>query len=509
MRRALISVSDKRDLLDFAKGLIKNNFEIISTGGTEKSLKEAGIPTINISDITGFPEIMDGRVKTLHPNVHGGLLCVRDNAEHIEALNINNIELIDLVVVNLYPFKETLKKDGVSHEELIENIDIGGPSMLRSAAKNHKFVTVCVDPSDYSKVLQEIESQGDTTPETKNFLAAKVFRHTAAYDSLISSYLTEKIGEKFPEKYTVTFEKVQDLRYGENPHQDAAFYQNSFAGYSLVNGTQLNGKELSYNNIQDSNAALEILKEYEEPTVVAVKHMNPCGIAVGENIYSAWSKAYAADPVSIFGGIIATNRIIDEAAAKEMGKLFLEVIIAPGYSGEALEILSKKKNLRLLSLDMDSSLANHKKIVTVNDGVLIQDMDTVSLSADDLICVTERKPTSQELKDLLFTWKAVKHVKSNAIVIGKNGQTLGVGAGQMNRVGAAGIALNQAGESARGAVMASDAFFPMSDTVELANKQGITAIIQPGGSIKDQLSIDECNRHGIAMVFTGIRHFKH
>lgn len=509
MRRALISVSDKRDLLDFAKGLIKNNFEIISTGGTEKSLKEAGIPTINISDITGFPEIMDGRVKTLHPNVHGGLLCVRDNPEHIEALNINNIELIDLVVVNLYPFKETLKKDGVSHEELIENIDIGGPSMLRSAAKNHKFVTVCVDPSDYSKVLQEIESQGDTTPETKNFLAAKVFRHTAAYDSLISSYLTEKIEDKFPETYTVTFEKVQDLRYGENPHQDAAFYQNSFAGYSLVNGTQLNGKELSYNNIQDSNAALEILKEYEEPTVVAVKHMNPCGIAVGENIYSAWSKAYAADPVSIFGGIIATNRIIDEAAAKEMGKLFLEVIIAPGYSGEALEILSKKKNLRLLSLDMDSSLANHKKIVTVNDGVLIQDMDTVSLSADDLICVTERKPTSQELKDLLFTWKAVKHVKSNAIVIGKNGQTLGVGAGQMNRVGAAGIALNQAGESARGAVMASDAFFPMSDTVELANKQGITAIIQPGGSIKDQLSIDECNRHGIAMVFTGIRHFKH
>lgn len=509
MKRALISVSDKRDLIEFAKGLVRNGFEIISTGGTEKSLKEAGIPTINISDITGFPEIMDGRVKTLHPNVHGGLLCVRDNPEHLEAINRNNIELIDLVVVNLYPFKETLKKEGVSHEELIENIDIGGPSMLRSAAKNHKFVTVCVDPDDYSKIITEIETLGDTTQETKNLLAAKVFRHTAAYDTLISNYLSEKSGEKFPESYTVTFEKVQDLRYGENPHQEAAFYRNIFAGFSLVNSEQLNGKELSYNNIQDSNAALEILKEFDEPAVVAVKHMNPCGVALGADLFTAWRKAYEADPVSIFGGIVAANRTVDVDVAKEMSELFLEVIIAPSYTDEALEILSKKKNLRVLSLNMEVSVLNKKRIVTVNDGALIQDLDLEKLNLDDLKCVTERQPTEEEMRDLLFTWKVVKHVKSNAIVVGKSGQTLGVGAGQMNRVGSAGIALTEAGDNSTGAVMASDAFFPMSDTVQLAAKCGITAIIQPGGSIKDQLSIDECNKHGIAMIFTGMRHFKH
>ncbi|MGL5124634.1 MAG: bifunctional phosphoribosylaminoimidazolecarboxamide formyltransferase/IMP cyclohydrolase [Fusobacteriaceae bacterium] len=508
MKRALISVSDKTNLISFAKGLEKNGYEIISTGGTEKVLKEAGLKTMNISDITSFPEIMDGRVKTLHPNVHGGLLCVRDNPEHIDALVKNNIELIDLVVVNLYPFKETLKSQA-SHEELIENIDIGGPSMLRSAAKNHKFVTVCVDPKDYDMVLNEIEASGDTVLETKKYLAAKVFRHTAAYDTLIGNYLTEMSGEKFPESYTVTFEKVQDLRYGENPHQEAAFYKTPFTGLSLANAKQLNGKELSYNNIQDTNAALEILKEFIAPTVVAVKHMNPCGVGSGTNLDLAWKRAYEADPVSIFGGIIATNEIIDKKNAELMAELFLEVIVAPSFTKEALEVLTKKKNLRLLILDTTLNVLNTKKIVTVNDGILVQDMDLKPLDSNSLKCVTDRQPTEQEMIDLLFTWKVVKHVKSNAIVIGKNNQTVGVGAGQMNRVGSAKIAFEYGKSNTAGCVLASDAFFPMADTVELAANHGITAIIQPGGSIKDQLSIDACNKHGIAMIFTDIRHFKH
>ncbi|MGL4980581.1 MAG: bifunctional phosphoribosylaminoimidazolecarboxamide formyltransferase/IMP cyclohydrolase, partial [Fusobacteriaceae bacterium] len=341
MKRALISVSDKRGLKEFALGLVENGYEIISTGGTEKTLKEMGLNPINISDITGFPEIMDGRVKTLHPNVHGALLCVRDNIEHLEALKNNSIELIDLVVVNLYPFKETLKKEGVTYSELIENIDIGGPSMLRSAAKNHKFITVCVDPEDYSKVLNEIIEQGDTCEKTKNYLAAKVFRHTASYDSLIANYLTEKVGELFPETYTVTYEKVQDMRYGENPHQKAAFYKNSIGEASLSEAIQFNGKELSYNNIQDTNSAINILKEFSEPAVVAVKHMNPCGVGIGKCLSIAWEKCYNADPISIFGGIIATNQIIDENTASKMGDLFLEVIVAPNYTEEALKIFQK------------------------------------------------------------------------------------------------------------------------------------------------------------------------
>lgn len=509
MKLALISVSDKRGLKELALGLIENGYEIISTGGTEKTLKEMGFNPINISDITGFPEIMDGRVKTLHPNVHGGLLCVRDNKEHLEALKTNSIQLIDLVAVNLYPFKETLKKDGATHEELIENIDIGGPSMLRSAAKNHKFVTVCVDPEDYSKVLQEIREYGDTSKQTKNYLAAKVFRHTAAYDALIGNYLTEQCGEKFPESYTVTYEKVQGMRYGENPHQEAAFYKNAMGDASLAQAVQLNGKELSYNNIQDTNAAINILREFSETAVVAVKHTNPCGVGIGKDLAIAWERAYNADPVSIFGGIIAVNETIDVSTAKKMGDLFLEVIVAPDYTEEAFEIFRKKQNLRVLKLDMKKQITNLKNIVTVDDGALIQDRDKGILDVESLVCVTERKPTEQEMKDLIFTWKVVKHVKSNAIVLGKKGQTFGIGAGQMNRVGSVNIAINSAKEEAKECVLASDAFFPMSDSVELAAKHGITAIIQPGGSIKDQLSIDECNRYGIAMIFTGMRHFKH
>lgn len=509
MKRALVSVSDKSKLVEFVKGLVENGYEIISTGGTKKALEEAGIKTISISEVTGFPEIMDGRVKTLHPNVHGGLLCVRDNPKHMEELLENSIGLIDMVVVNLYPFKETLAKEGVTHEELIENIDIGGPSMLRSAAKNYKFVTVCSDPKDYEKVLEEIKNTGDTTLETRAKLAGKVFRTTAAYDSMISNYLTEKLGEEYPETITIAYEKVQDLRYGENPHQSASFYKNMFSGYSLANAQQLNGKELSYNNIQDTNAALEILREFEEPTVVAVKHMNPCGVAMGKDISEAWQKAYSADPVSIFGGIVATNRKIDGETAKSMSTLFLEIIIAPEYSESALEIFKGKKNLRVLKLDMAQEIKNKKKVVTVTDGALIQDMDLGKLVPENIKTVTEKGVTEEEMEDLLFAWKVVKHVKSNAIVIAKNKQTLGVGAGQMNRVGAAKIALEQAGENARGAVLASDAFFPMPDTVEMAGRYGVKAIIQPGGSIKDQLSIDECNKNDMGMLFTGMRHFKH
>ena len=511
MKRALISVSDKTGIVEFAKELSSLGYEIISTGGTKKSLDEAGIKTIGISDVTKFPEMMDGRVKTLHPNVHGGLLCVRDNPQHMKDLVDNHIELIDMVVVNLYPFKETLKKGG-THEELIENIDIGGPSMLRSAAKNHKFVTVCVDPADYQRVLDEVRANGDTTLEFRCELAAKVFRTTAAYDALIANYLTSKLGIEYPEKLTLTYEKVQDLRYGENPHQTAAFYATPMTGYSLASAKQLHGKELSYNNIQDANGAIEILREFlnsGKKAVVAVKHTNPCGVGIGDTLKEAWDRAYSADPISIFGGIVATNEVIDIEVAKELHKLFLEIVIAPGFTDEALEILMAKKNIRLMTLNIDQEIYNKKKVVGVNDGILLQDVDFGEVKPEDLVCVTETKPTEEDIQELLFGWKVVKNVKSNAIVVSKNNQTLGVGAGQMNRVGAAKIALEQAGEKSRGAYLSSDAFFPMPDTVQLAIEYGIKAIIQPGGSIKDQLSIDECNKHGIAMVFTKMRHFKH
>lgn len=509
MKRALISVSDKTNLIEFAQELSDLGYEIVSTGGTKKSLDDAGIKTLSISDITHFPEIMNGRVKTLHPNVHGALLCVRDNPEHVQALQDNKIELIDMVVVNLYPFKETLKKEHGTHEELIENIDIGGPSMLRSAAKNYPFITVISDPQDYQQVIKELKESKDTLLETREKLAAKVFRHTAAYDSLISEYLTKKTGEEFPEMLTLTFEKVQDLRYGENPHQKAGFYQNSLIGYSIASGEQLHGKELSYNNIQDANAALEILKEFSESTVVAVKHMNPCGVGSGENISIAWERAYNADSVSIFGGIIASNRTITKEVAEKISELFLEIVIAPDYEEEAFSIIAQKKNIRIMKLTTNQKTKNTKKCMSVMDGMLIQDGDQSYLDKDNVVCVTENKPTDQELNDLLFTWKVVKHVKSNAIVIGKNGQTIGIGAGQMNRVGAAKIALEQGKEFSKGAVLASDAFFPLADTVEIAAQYGIKAIIQPGGSIKDELSIEACNKYGISMIFTNIRNFKH
>lgn len=510
MKRALVSVSDKTNLVPFVSSLVELGYEIISTGGTKKALEAAGIKTIGISEVTDFPEIMDGRVKTLHPKVHGALLCVRDNPDHVRQIEELGIQYIDLVCVNLYPFKETVQKPGVSHEEIIENIDIGGPSMLRSASKNYKFIPVLCDPSDYDGVLKELRENGETCPVTREYLAAKVFRHTASYDTMIASYLTERTGEKYPEKFTITFDKVQELRYGENPHQSAAFYKGMNPQYSLANAKQLHGKELSYNNIQDGNAAIEILKDFEgQPAVVGLKHMNPCGVGIGKTIEEAWDKAYEADPVSIFGGIVAFNEPIHASVAEKLSKIFLEIIIAPAFDEDAFEILSKKKNIRLMQLDTSLEVNAKYKVTNVNDGLLVQDIDDHKITAEDLRCVTNRKPTEEELEQLLFAWKVVKHVKSNAIVLVKDNMTIGVGAGQMNRVGAAKIAIEQAGEKAKGSIMSSDAFFPMPDTVEEAVKAGVTAIIQPGGSIKDQLSIDVCNEHGIAMVYTGVRHFKH
>jgi phosphoribosylaminoimidazolecarboxamide formyltransferase/IMP cyclohydrolase len=515
IRRALISVSDKTGVVEFASALAKAGVEIISTGGTKSLLEQNGVPVIGISEVTGFPEILDGRVKTLHPAVHSGLLAIRDSEDHQQQMKELGLDYIDLVVVNLYPFAATIKKPNVSYEEAIENIDIGGPTMLRSAAKNHAFVTVVVDAADYGEVLAQIQESGDTTLETRKRLAAKVFRHTAAYDALISDYLSKLNGELFPETYTVTYEKVQELRYGENPHQKAAFYRKPLAGQgSITTAEQLHGKELSYNNINDANAALQIVKEFSEPAVVAVKHMNPCGVGIGSTIEEAYRKAYEADPTSIFGGIVAANREIDGATAQLLHEIFLEIVLAPSFTPEALEILTKKKNIRLLRLGdafaaAGQQAASYHNITSIEGGMLVQDNDALQLDPSTLKVVTERAPSEEELKQLMFGWKVVKHVKSNAIVLAKDNMTIGVGAGQMNRVGAARIAIEQAGEKAKGSVLASDAFFPMGDTVELAAQAGITAIIQPGGSIKDEESIAAANKYGIAMVFTGVRHFKH
>ena len=418
MKRALVSVSDKTNLVPFVSSLVELGYEIISTGGTKKALEAAGIKTIGISEVTDFPEIMDGRVKTLHPKVHGALLCVRDNPDHVRQIEELGIQYIDLVCVNLYPFKETVQKPGVSHEEIIENIDIGGPSMLRSASKNYKFIPVLCDPSDYDAVVKELRENGETSLTTREYLAAKVFRHTASYDTMIASYLTERTGEKYPEKFTITFDKVQELRYGENPHQSAAFYKGMNPQYSLANAKQLHGKELSYNNIQDGNAAIEILKDFEgQPAVVGLKHMNPCGVGIGKTIEEAWDKAYEADPVSIFGGIVAFNEPIHASVAEKLSKIFLEIIIAPAFDEDAFEILSKKKNIRLMQLDTSLEVNAKYKVTNVNDGLLVQDIDDHKITAEDLRCVTNRKPTEEELEQLLFAWKVVKHVKSNAIVL--------------------------------------------------------------------------------------------
>lgn len=504
-KRALISVSDKTNIVEFAKGLEKHGFEVISTGGTYTHLKNNGVSCISIEDVTHFPEILEGRVKTLHPKIHGGLLSKRGNEIHNKHVAENNIEYIDLVCVNLYPFEATVKKEGVSEEEIIENIDIGGPSMLRSAAKNFNDVAVVTDISDYDKVLEELE-QGGITYETRRALAIKVFNTTASYDAAIANYFNKK-DNLVPEKLTLSYTLQDSLRYGENPHQKAYHYvQDNNESYALQNAIQLHGKEMSYNNIQDASAALDILSEFDETTCVAVKHMNPCGVATGSSVFEAYSRAYEADPVSIFGGIVAVNGKVDKETAEKMHSIFLEIILATDYDEEALEILTKKKNLRIYKLSEKNN--NHEQqIKSVRGGILVQDFN--NKLADEYESVTEKKVDESQQRDVEFGLKVVKHVKSNAIVVVKNGQTLGIGAGQMNRVGSCKIALEQAGEKVKGAVLASDAFFPMRDSADIAADYGIAAIVQPGGSIRDQESIDACNEKGVAMVFSKIRHFKH
>ena len=504
-KRALISVSDKTNIVEFAKGLEKYGFEVISTGGTYTHLKNNGVSCISIEDVTHFPEILEGRVKTLHPKIHGGLLSKRGNELHNKHVAENNIEYIDLVCVNLYPFEATVKKEGVSEEEIIENIDIGGPSMLRSAAKNFNDVAVVTDINDYDRVLSELE-QGGISYETRRALAIKVFNTTASYDAAIANYFNKK-DKLVPERLTLSYNLQDSLRYGENPHQKAYHYvQDNNESYALQNAVQLHGKEMSYNNIQDASAALDILAEFDETTCVAVKHMNPCGVATGSSVFEAYSRAYEADPVSIFGGIVAVNGKVDKETAEKMHSIFLEIILATDYDEEALEILTKKKNLRIYKLSEKNN--NHEQqIKSVRGGILVQDFN--DRLADEYESVTEKKVDETQRRDIEFGLKVVKHVKSNAIVVVKDGQTLGIGAGQMNRVGSCKIALEQAGEKARGAVLASDAFFPMRDSADMAADYGIAAIVQPGGSIRDQESIDACNEKGVAMVFSKIRHFKH
>ena len=488
--RALISVSDKTGVVEFARGLRELGWQVIATGGTMKLLAESGVEVINISDVTGFPEICDGRVKTLHPKVHGGLLARRDDPNHLKALRENGIEFIDMVCVNLYPFRQTIAREGVTMDEAIENIDIGGPSMLRSAAKNYKDVTVVCDPADYDTILAEIRGYGNTTPRLRLQLSAKAYTHTAEYDAMIATYMREKAG--LDEKLFLEFDLVQSLRYGENPHQQAKFYRSGErVPYSLAYARQLTGKEMSYNNIQDANAALAIVREFDEPFCVGLKHMNPCGAAVGRDAADAWTKAYEADKVSIFGGIVALNRPVTREAAELMKPIFLEIIMAPSFTPEALEVLSTKKNLRLLEVPMEKSDAKQRQLVSVTGGLLVQDLDLETRPVTADMCVTEKRPTERQLADLDFGWRIVKHVKSNAIVVVKDGRTLGVGAGQMNRIGSAELALKQAHAQGvtEGLVLASDGFFPFDDCVSLAAASGGEAIVQPGGSVRDEDSI--------------------
>lgn len=508
--KALVSVSDKTGLVPFVQGLKELGWEIIATGGTQRLLEESGIRTIGISEVTGFPEILDGRVKTLHPKVHGGILARRDLASHVETLKEQGIETIDLVCVNLYPFRQTIAKEGVSMADAIENIDIGGPSMVRSAAKNWKDVTIVCDPADYDTVLGELRENGKTSDETRLKLSAKAYTHTAEYDMCIAGYMRAQAG--LNEKLFLEYDLKQGLRYGENPHQSAKFYASMDpVPFSLAFGKQLQGKELSYNNIQDANAALNVVRDFDEPFCVALKHMNPCGAAVGKTIEEAWQSAYEADKVSIYGGIVAVNRPLTKEVALGMKPIFLEIVIAPSFTPEAMEILSTKKNLRVMEVDMSKDGKSVPQYISVNGGMLAQQLDTQVEEVKPEMCVTAVKPTAAQMADLEFGWKIVKHVKSNAIAVVRDGHTIGVGAGQTNRVGSAEIALEEAKKAGftEGLILASDGFLPFDDTVALAAKYGVTAIVQPGGSIRDEDAIKKADELGITMLFTGVRHFKH
>jgi len=517
IQRALLSVTDKTGLVDFAGQLAGMGVELISTGGTAKLLRESGIAVKDISELTGFPEMLDGRVKTLHPKVHGGLLHVRSNPQHVAAVAAHGIEPIDMVVVNLYAFEKTASKPGVEFHDLIENIDIGGPSMVRSAAKNFQDVAIVTSPADYAGIAKEMQvGGGSLSLTTKWQLAQKAFATTAAYDSAIASALegiappadgkfTVAAPEGFPETLRLSFRKAFDLRYGENPHQKAALYGDG-SGMGVANAKQLQGKELSYNNIVDLQAAWDLAQEFDEPVVAIIKHTNPCGTAVAPTLSGAYLRALECDPVSAFGGVIGVNRAIDAITATEMAKLFLEVIAAPKFDDAAKTIFATKKNLRLVEVE---ALDQKWVLKNVSGGVLLQDNDVRPLTEADLKVVSERKPTEQEMKDLLFAWKVCKHVKSNAILYARNGQTTGVGAGQMSRVDSARIGAMKSVLGIKGSVAASDAFFPFPDGVEVIAEAGATAIIQPGGSVRDQEVIDAANQHGLAMVVTGVRHFRH
>ncbi|HTZ10849.1 MAG TPA: bifunctional phosphoribosylaminoimidazolecarboxamide formyltransferase/IMP cyclohydrolase [Candidatus Margulisiibacteriota bacterium] len=515
VKRALISVSDKTGLLEFARAIDKLGVEILSTGGTAKLLRENNIKVKDVSEYTGFPEMLDGRVKTLHPKVHGGLLALRDNREHMQTIEKHGIGLIDMVVVNLYPFEKTVQKPGVSIEEAIENIDIGGPSMLRSAAKNHKDVAVICNPGRYTQVLAELENnKGSISAELKRDLAVEVFSLTSRYDGAIHNYLKNyfkgsRVADGFPEELTLNFEKIQELRYGENPHQKAAFYKEKGKSEGLIRIRQLQGKELSFNNILDLNSALELAKEFERPAAVIVKHNNPCGAAEDNNLKKAYIAAWKCDKLSAFGGIVALNRKMDVETANSVAKSgFLECIIAPGFDKEALEFFKEKKNLRLLELP-DLGAIDEPDLKRVSGGLLLQDKDLATLDKANLKVVTIKKPTAKQLESLIFAWKVAKHVKSNAIILTSGTKTVGIGAGQMSRVDSVMIARKKSGTLSKNSCLASDAFFPKADAVIEAAKAGIKAIIQPGGSIADEEIIKTCDKYKIAMVTTGIRHFRH
>ena len=520
IRRALLSVSDKTGLVEFARGLAALDVDLISTGGTRKALTEVGLPVRDIAEVTGFPEMLDGRVKTLHPRIHGGILAIRDNAEHLQTLQTHDIQPIDLVVCNLYPFEATVARPGATHEEIVENIDIGGPSMVRSAAKNYHDVAIVTDPSQYAAVLDEMKQHnGALNLATRERLAATAFARTAAYDRAISAYFTGRVEpETFPASLDLRLKRRQALRYGENPHQRAAFYVEPDApAASVARAEVLHGKELSYNNLLDLDSALNLVREFAEPAAVVVKHNNPCGAAVAASLVEAFRKAYEGDPLSAFGGILGFNREVDEATALQIGEAnrFVECIIAPGYTDAAFQILttrpSWKKNVRILRTGplparQPSANLDYRRVA---GGLLVQDRDDGGDDFAQLKLVTKRAPTEEEMRDLRFTWLVCKHVKSNAIVLGKDGMIIGVGAGQMSRVDSVHMAVRKAGERSKGSVLASDAFFPFRDNVDEAARAGVTAIIQPGGSVRDGESIQACDEHGLAMVFTGIRHFHH
>lgn len=510
--KAIISVFDKTGIVDFARELSNLGVEIISSGGTYNLLKENDIKVKKVSDITGFAECLDGRVKTLHPKIHGGILADRTKQSHLDTLKQLDISPIDIVVVNLYPFKQVISKDEHSFEDAIENIDIGGPTMIRSSAKNHQSVLVVTDTNDYNRVIQALKDN-NINDELRLELAQKAFKTTASYDIMIANYLEKKIGAKEnPDTILLELNKKQDLRYGENSHQKASYYNtDSIDNKGVETAKFLNGKELSYNNYNDAQGAINLALEFEEPVCVAVKHATPCGVAIADNVYDSYIRAYETDPVSIFGGIVCFNKNVDKKTALEMNKIFLEVIIAPSYDEDAKEVLKQKKNLRVLELPLlnDKTTKKYKEFKSLGGGFLVQDNDYNLFDEDILEIPTKTKPTKEQKKDLEFAMKVVKHVKSNAIVIAKQGRTIGIGGGDVSRIFATNTAISRAGENCKDSVLASDAFFPFEDVVNIANKNGIKAIIQPGGSLNDQKSIDECDKFDMAMVFTGIRHFKH